>query len=252
MRKLLFSLTTSFNPLRWCLFVVTLALVSVVGVYEYIDLSASVAITFSSFETTFVILSDPTRLAYIFLPLYLFLVCGLPTHAPFGTLALLRYNSRGQWLGHKWAVLVIYTVVFFGGLFAMVFAIASQAFPYQTVWSTDFIYLQVSLGQEVANFIHPPLQTIGMALLGAGLLYLFAGAVAMVCGLVSNSEPLGLAVAMVIGLVTAGLCNYHFFPQRSLASQGQQALVFAGLTLVVVAVSFAMVGKLDLQSGKKG
>ncbi|WP_409969529.1 hypothetical protein RFF05_06355 [Bengtsoniella intestinalis] len=252
MRKFLFQLSTSFNPLRWCLFAVTIALVAVVEVYGYINLSASVAITFSSFETAFVILSDPMALAYIFLPLYLFLVCGLATHAPFGTLALLRYKSRRQWLCHKWGLLVVYTALFFGGLFAMVFTIASQAFPYQAVWSSDFILLQVSLGQEVANFIHSPLQTIGMSLLGAGLLYLFVGAVAMVCGLMRNSEPLALAVALVLGLVTAGVCNYLLFPQRSLVVQSQQALVFGLLYLLLMALSMAMVGKVDLQFAKKG
>lgn len=252
MRKFLYNLSATFNPLRWALFVMVISFVAVVGVYEYIDLSASVAITFSSVETVFILLTNPANLAYIFLPLYLFIVCGLPNRAQFGYLEVVRYRSRGHWLFHKWLVLAVYTLLFFVGLMVIFTLIATQAFPYQSVWSSDFILLQVSLGQGVSNFVHPPLYTIGMSLLGACLLYFFAGSVTMLCGLISHSEPLSLFLSMVVGLVLAGLCNYVWFYQRSVATQGMQALVFALLSLALIGISYPIVTKSDLQFSGKG
>lgn len=252
MKKFLYNLSSGFNPLRWALFVVVVSFVSVVGVYDYIDLSASVAITFSSFETVYVLLTDPASLSYIFLPLYLFIVCGLPNQAQFGYLEIVRYKSRGHWLLHRWLTLAVYTLFFFVALVAIFTLIATQAFPYQPMWSTDFILLQVSTGQAVSNFVHPPLYTIGMTLVGACLLYFFAGALTMVCALVSHSEPLSLAVSMVVGLTLGGLSYYVWFVQKNLETQGQQGLLFALLSLMLVAVSYPIVTKSDLQFSGKG
>lgn len=252
MRKLVFHLSCGFHPLRWCLFAVAVCLVSIVGVYDAIDLSASVAITYSSFETTFALLTDPANLAYIFLPLYLFLICGLPNQSQLGYFQFLRHRSRGQWLFYKWLTLVVYTLIFFAALFAMVFVIASQAFPYQTVWSSDFVHLQVAQGQAVANFLHPPLVTIGMSLVGTCLLYLFAGSLTMVCGLKTRSEPLSLALSLVTGLVLGSLCYYVWFVQKDLVTQGVQALLFGGLWMILVAVSRPIVLSMDIQFPKKG
>ena len=91
-----------------------------------------------------------------------------------------------------------------------------------------------------------------MSLLGACLLYFFAGSVTMLCGLISHSEPLSLFLSMVVGLVLAGLCNYVWFYQRSVATQGMQALVFALLSLVLIAISYPIVTKSDLQFSGKG
>ncbi len=94
MRKLCFHLSVGFAPLRWCLFAVVVPLVAVVGVCDAIDLSRAVAITFSSFETVFVLLSDATNVAYIFLPLYLFLVCGLANDSQLGYFQLVRQVQK--------------------------------------------------------------------------------------------------------------------------------------------------------------
>lgn len=252
MRKLAYHLASNFNWMRWALFVVTVSFTAVVGVYDYIDLATSVAITFSSFETAFVLLTAPASLAYIFMPVYLFIVCGLPNTHPLGAMEVLRHKSRWQWLGYKWLTLVAYTLAFFLALFAITFAIASQAFPYQDIWSTDFVNLQVSLGQAVANFTQPPLYTIGLSLLGTGLLYLFAGSVTMVCGLVSKSEPLCLACSMVVGLGVGAGSFYVWFVQKSMETQLCQGVLFATLTLVMVACSVPIVDRADFSFAKKG
>lgn len=252
MRKLLFHVSLGFAPLRWCLFAVVVPLVAVVGVCDAIDLSASVAITFSSFETVFVLLSDATNVAYIFLPLYLFVVCGLANQGQLGYFQLLRHKSRGQWLAYKWLTLVVYTVVFFVALLAIVSIIAYQAFPYQTAWSTDFINLQVSQGQAVSNFVHSPALSIGASLVSNGLLYLFAGSLAMVCGLKTRSEALSLLVSMAVGLGLAGLCTSVWFVQKNVTTQTLQGLLFAGLWLVLVGLSVPVAGTMDFQFGKKG
>lgn len=247
MKRFAFGFAAHLNPLRWALYVMAVCFVAVVGVYEYIDLSASVAITFSAFETVYVVLTSPANLAYIFLPVYLFIVCGLPNPTAFGGLEIVRYKSRGHWLWHKWLLLMAYTLVFFGVLFGLTMVIADQAFPYQTMWSTDFINLQVSLGQEVVNFVHPPLYTIGMSLVGACLLYYFAGCVTLVCALVTKSEPLSLLISMVVGLVLGGLSNYVWFVQKSVATQGLQAGVFALASLVLMGLSYPLVRRMDLE-----
>ncbi len=250
MRKFFLGFVAHINPVRWALFVMAVCFVAVVGVYDYIDLSTSVAITFSSFETVYVLLTNPANLAYIFLPLYLFIICGLTNASPFGVLEMVRYRSRYHWWGHKWLLLMVYTLVFFGMLFGLVAMIANQAFPYQTMWSTDFVNLQVSLGQAVANFVQPPLYTIGMSLMGACLLYYFAGCVTMVCGLMTQSEPLSLLISMVVGLTVGGLANYVWFVQKSVETQALQGAMFALASLVLMGVSYLVVAGRDF--AKKG
>lgn len=252
MRMYLFNLSRGFNWLRWALFVMVVSFVSVVGVYDYIDLSDSIAITFSVFETVFLLISDQASISYIFLPIYLFIVCGLSTQSSFGALEVMRYKSRSHWMTHRWLTLLSYTILFFTVLFALIYTIASKAFPFQQVWSTDFILFQVYLGQAVSNFVHPPWVTIGMSLVSSFFLYLFCGAIAMVCAIKTGSEAVSLVISLGVGIVVSLLTTLVLFAQNSLVAKSTQCLLFLVLVLVVALYSHRLMATLDFSSRKKG
>ena len=81
-----YNISESFNLVRWCLTIIAFAFACVVSVAKYIQISDMTAITFSSLEITYLILNDTVSLIYIYLPLYLFLICGIMFDDNFGSL----------------------------------------------------------------------------------------------------------------------------------------------------------------------
>ncbi|MDU7538059.1 MAG: hypothetical protein E7K67_13830, partial [Peptostreptococcaceae bacterium] len=97
-----YNISESFNLVRWCLTIIAFAFACVVSVAKYIQISDMTAITFSSLEITYLILNDTVSIIYIYLPLYLFLICGIMFDDNFGSLEVIKCQSRGKWLVGKW------------------------------------------------------------------------------------------------------------------------------------------------------
>lgn len=202
-RIITYNISESFNLVRWCLVVIAFAFVAIVSTAKYIQLSDATSITFSSLETTYLILNDTISVIYIYLPLYLFVVCGLMFDDNFGSLEVLKCGSRGKWLATKYVTLLFYTFMFFVFLFAMNFLISYQVFPYSDKWSSDFMNVQVLLGQEVRNFSYGPMVTIGLSLASVFFLYLFAGTVSIIFSVITNKEAYALLFSLVIGILVS-------------------------------------------------
>lgn len=200
-KMLRYNISESFNVVRWCLTLVAFSFVAVVSVAKYIQLSDMTAITFSSLETTYLILNDTMSVVYIYLPLYLFLMCGLMFDDNFGALEVIKCKSRGKWYLCKWLTLLFYTIVFFICLFGMNFLICNQVFPYSTSWSSDFLHVQVMLGQSAKNFFYGPIETVGMSLISVFFLYLVAGMMSMFFSMITNKEAYAFFISLVLGIL---------------------------------------------------
>lgn len=196
-----YNISESFNLVRWCLTIIAFAFVAVVSVAKYIQISDMTSITFSSLETTYLILNDTISIIYIYLPLYLFLVCGIMFDDNFGSLEVIKCQSRGKWLLSKWVTLLFYTIIFFVALFGLNFLISDQVFPFSTSWSSDFINVQIIMGQSAKNFIYTPVQTIGLSLISVFALYLTLGMLSMVFALLTNKEAYALFASLVVGIL---------------------------------------------------
>ncbi|PHV70804.1 hypothetical protein CS063_08530 [Sporanaerobium hydrogeniformans] len=195
-----YQLSQSFNAIRWCLTFAIFAFVAVVSVSKYISLSDAVAINFSAFEITYLILNDTVGITYIYLPTYLFLICGIMFDDNFGSLEVLRSGSRRNWFISKYITFIFYTLLFFLGLFWMNFLIAYQVFPYVNKWSSDFIKVRVMMGQQVRDFTSSPLQVIGTSLGATFLHYLCTGTVSLWVAMKTREEAYGLLFSLIAGL----------------------------------------------------
>lgn len=157
LRNFRYHIRESFPAVRFCLCIAVIAFAAVVSTYQYIDLAGMAAISFSCYETSYLILNDSINLIYIFLPLYVFLVCGIMFDNHFGAVEILKCGSRTKWMVNKYLTFVFYTCLFFGLLFGIVLSVCGNVFPAGAKWSRDFVSLRVMLGQSALDFAYSSL-----------------------------------------------------------------------------------------------
>lgn len=252
-RIISYNISESFNVVRWCIAVIAFAFVAVVSVAKYVELSNMAAITFSSLETTYLILNDPTNIAYIYLPLYLFLICGIMFDDNFGTLEVIKCRSRRNWIISKYTTLLFYTVMYFVVLFVMNFLISDQVFPYSQVWSSDFVNVQVLMGQSPKNFVFTPLVTIGLSLASMFSLYLCAGTCSVVFSLVTNREADALFLSLGIGIILSTLFVFvlDMTSQMSVQAFGFRNGILWAIIFVLCTVAYSLTNRRDFNMSRR-
>lgn len=241
-----FSLAEHIPAARWCLALAVIAFTAVVSVYKYIDLADMAA--FSSFEALFMIITDITNIVFIYLPLYLFTVCGIMFDSGFGGIEILRCGSRGKWLAGKLITYLVNTVLFFAAVFIINYAVCSRAFNFSEVWSSGFVGFRVMTGQPAADFVSPPLPTIIAASAAALLLYVLCGMINMLVSLVTDRESAALFVSLFAG-IALGLANMTVL-SNSAKSQLLRCAVLALASAAVYVFCIAAVRKKNF-GGKK-
>ena len=246
LRGLWFSLSEHIPAARWCLALAVTAFTAAVSVRKYIDLADTAA--FSSFEALFMMITDITNIVFIYLPLYLFTVCGIMFGNDFGGIDILRCGSRGRWLAGKAITYAVNTLVFFAAVFAINLAVCSRTFEFSDVWSSGFVGFRVMTGSPAADFAAPPLPTIMGAAFSALLLYLFCGMINMFFSLVTGRESAALFVSLFAG-IALGLLNM-MSGSNSCGSQLLRCLVLAVSAAAVYVFSAAAVRKKSLGGGK--
>lgn len=246
LRGLWFSLSEHIPAARWCLALAVTAFTAAVSVRKYIDLADTAA--FSSFEALFMMITDITNIVFIYLPLYLFTVCGIMFGNDFGGIDILRCGSRGRWLAGKAITYAVNTLLFFAAVFAINLAVCSRTFEFSDVWSSGFVGFRVMTGSPAADFASPPLPTIMGAAFSALLLYLFCGMINMFFSLVTGRESAALFVSLFAG-IALGLLNM-MSGSNSCGSQLLRCLVLAVSAAAVYVFSAAAVRKKSLGGGK--
>ncbi|MDE6710725.1 MAG: hypothetical protein K2J76_09590, partial [Oscillospiraceae bacterium] len=134
LRGVMFSLSEHIPAARWCLALTVIAFTAVVSVYKYIDIADMAA--FSSFEALFLIITDTVNIVFIYLPLYLFTVCGIMFDSGFGGIEILRCGSRPRWLAGKLITYLINKLTFFAAVFIINYIVCSRAFNFSSLWSS--------------------------------------------------------------------------------------------------------------------
>ena len=246
LRGLWFSLSEHIPAARWCLALAVTAFTAAVSVRKYIDLAETAA--FSSFEALFMMITDITNIVFIYLPLYLFTVCGIMFGNDFGGIDILRCGSRGRWLAGKAITYAVNTLLFFAAVFAINLAVCSRTFEFSDVWSSGFVGFRVMTGSPAADFASPPLPTIMGAAFSALLLYLFCGMINMFFSLMTGRESAALFVSLFAG-IALGLLNM-MSGSNSCGSQLLRCLVLAVSAAAVYVFSAAAVRKKSLGGGK--
>ncbi|MBQ8780750.1 MAG: hypothetical protein IJZ72_03660 [Oscillospiraceae bacterium] len=245
-RGILFSISEHIPAARWCLAMVVIAFTAAVSVRKYIDLADTAS--FSSFEVMFMTLTDVINIVFIYLPLYLFIVCGIMFDKGFGGLEILRCTGRREWLSGKLAAYIFNTVLFFGAVFIINFAVCSRVFPFSDVWSSHFVGFRIMMGQPSMDFAYPPVPTIAAACAAVLLLYIFCGAVNMLVSLITDRESTALFVSLFAG-IALGLANMVLVSSGVL-EQILRCIVLTVLTMIVYNISVHAVKKKDF-GGKK-
>lgn len=248
-----YNISESFNVVRWCLAILAFAFTCVVSVAKYIQLSDLTAITFSSLEITYLILNDTVSLTYIYLPLYLFLMCGMMFDDHFGVVEIIKSQSRGKWFMGKWVTLLFYTVLFFCVLFVINFIISTQVFPFSESWSSDFLKVQVTMGQSPQNFLYTPFQTIGLSLVSVFSLYLAVGMLSMLFSVLTHKEVYALFFSLMIGILTSILFieQLALTKQMSVSSFTWRNGILLGSMIVTFIATLWMVYQRDFNTERK-
>ncbi len=246
LRGLRFSLSEHIPAARWCLALAVIAFVAVVSVHKYIDMAGMV--TFSAMEVLFLILTDPMNIVFIYLPLYLFVVCGIMFDSGFGGIEILRCGSRTNWLAGKLVTYLMNSTIFFGTVFVINLIICSRAFNFSNVWSGDFVGFRVMSGQPATDFTTAPIPTIIAASAAVLLFYVLCGTVNMLVSLATDRESAALFVSLFAG-IALGLGNMLVL-SNSVGSQLLRCLVLAAASAAMYVFCVAAVRKKDF-GGKK-
>lgn len=246
LRGAMFSLSEHIPAARWCLALAVIAFTAVVSVHKYIDLADMAA--FSSFETLFMIITDITNIVFIYLPLYLFTVCGIMFDSGFGGIEILRCGSRPAWLAGKLITYIVNTVLFFAAMFIINFAVCSRAFNFSDVWSSGFIGFRVMLGQPSSDFTAPPVPTIAAASAAVLLFYILCGMINMLVSLLTDKEATALFVSLFEG-IALGLANMTVISNNA-SSHILRCVILAASSAAVYVFCIAAVSKKDF-GGKK-
>lgn len=242
LRGLRFSLTEHIPAARWCLALAVIAFTAAVSVRKYIDLAETAA--FSSFEAMFLIITDITNIVFIYLPLYLFTVCGIMFGGDFGGIDILRCGSRSRWLAGKAVTYAVNTLMFFAAVLIINIIVCSRTFEFSDVWSRGFVGFRAMNGSPAADFVSPPLPTIIGAASSALLLYLFCGMINMFFSLLTGRESAALFVSLFAG-IALGLLNMTA-GSNGLGSQLLRCLVLAVSAAAVYVFALAAAAKKDL------
>lgn len=248
LRGLRFSLTEHIPAARWCLALAVIAFTATVSVRKYIDLAETAA--FSSFEAMFLIITDITNIVFIYLPLYLFTVCGIMFGGDFGGIDILRCGSRGRWLAGKAVTYAVNTALFFAAILTVNLIVCSRTFEFSSVWSSGFVGFRTMTGSPAADFSAPPLPTITGAAVSALLLYLFCGLINMFFSLLTDRESTALFVSLFAG-IALGLLNMTE-GSNGLGSQLLRCLALAASSGAAYVFALAAVSKKDLGRVKTG
>ena len=246
LRGLRFSISEHIPAARWCLALAVIAFTAVVSVYKYVDMAGTAA--FSAMEVLFLILTDPMNIVFIYLPLYLFIVCGIMFGSGFGGIEILRCGSRTNWLAGKLVTYLVNSLIFFGAVFAVNLIVCSKAFVFSSAWSGDFVGFRVMSGQPAADFTAAPVPTIIAASAAVLLFYVLCGTVNMLVSLATDRESAALFASLFVG-IALGLGNMLVL-SNSAASQLLRCLVLAASSAAVYVFCIAAVRKKDF-GGKK-
>ncbi len=239
LRGLRCSLSEHIPAARWCLALSVVAFAAAVSVHKYIDLADTAV--FSSFEALYMIMTDITNIVFIYLPLYLFVVCGIMFDSGFGGIGVLRCGSRGKWLAGKFITYAVNTVLFFAAVFIINLAVCSRTFEFSGVWSSGFVGFRTMTGSPAADFADPPLPTIAMASAAAFVFYLFCGTVNMLFSLMTGKESAALFVSLLAG-IALGLANMTV-SSNGLGNQIVRCVTLAAAAAAVYVFSVAAVRK---------
>lgn len=252
-RIISYNISESFNLVRWCLVVIAFSFVAVVSVAKYVELSDLTALTYSSLETTYLVLNDTTSIIYIYLPLYLFLICGVMFDDNFGSLEVIKCGSRRNWVLGKFATLLFYTMLYFIVLVGINYLISDQVFPFSRVWSQDFVKVQVMMGQDPRNFVYPPLVTMGLSIISVGCMYLCVGSISVCFSLVTHKEAYALLFSLVCGIVISMLFVFglELTTQVSVLGFAVRNGVLIGITVLMVIGSIIFANRKDFSIEKK-
>lgn len=242
LRGVKFSLTEHIPAARWCLAMAVISFTAAVSLYKYIDLADTAA--FSSLEALFLIITDVTNIVFIYLPLYLFTVCGIMFDSGFGGIEILRCGSRPKWLLGKLIAYIVNTVIFFAAILAINYTVCSRAFNFSSVWSSGFVSVRVMLGHSALDFSAPPVPTIIGAAVSVLLLYLLCGTVNMLVSLLTGRESAALFFSLFAG-IAMGLLNMTV-TSNSGASQALRCIVLLACTAAVYVFCIAAANKKDL------
>ena len=237
-----FELSEHIPAARWCLAMAVIAFTAVVSVYKYIDLADSAA--FSSFEALFLIITDTTNVIFIYLPLYLFVVCGIMFDSGFGGIEILRFGSRPAWLAGKLITYIVNTVIFFAAVFIIDLVVCSRAFYYSDTWSSGFVSVRVMLGYSALDFSAPPIPTVIMASVSVLLLYMLCGTVNMLVSLITGRESAALFFSLFAG-IGLGLLNMTV-TSNGVGSQILRCIVLLAASAAVYVFCISSANKKDL------
>ncbi|MBQ7980598.1 MAG: hypothetical protein IJ305_03215 [Oscillospiraceae bacterium] len=246
LRGLRFSLSEHIPAARWCLAFAVIAFTAVVSVHKYVDMAGMV--TFSTMEVLFLILTDVMNIVFIYLPLYLFVVCGIMFDSGFGGIEILRCGSRTNWLAAKLVTYLVNSLIFFGAIFAINLIVCSRAFNFSNVWSGDFVGFRVMSGQPTTDFTTAPVPTIIAASAAILMFYVLCGTVNMLVSLATDRESAALFVSLFVG-IALGLGNMLVMT-NSAESQLLRCLVLAASSAAMYVFCVAAVRKKDF-GGKK-
>lgn len=246
LRGLRFSISEHIPAARWCLALAVISFTAVVSVHKYVDMAGMA--TFSAMEVLFLILTDPMNIVFIYLPLYLFAVCGIMFDSGFGGIEILRCGSRTNWLAGKLITYILNSCVFFGAVFVINLIISSRAFNFSNVWSGDFVGYRVMSGQPASDFANSPVPTIIAASAAVLLFYILCGTVNMLVSLASDRESAALFVSLLVG-ITLGLGNMLVL-SNSIGSQLLRCLVLIAASASMYVFCIAAVHKKNF-GGKK-
>ncbi len=241
-----FSLSEHIPAARWCLALAVIAFTAVVSVHKYIDMADTAA--FSCLEVMFLILTDVTNIVFIYLPLYLFIVCGIMFDNGFGGIEILRCGSRTNWLAGKLVTYIVNTVIFFAALFAINLAVCLRAFEFSNKWSGGFVGFRVMSGQQSSDFAVSPVPTIIAAAFAVLMFYVLCGIINMLVSLATNRESTALFVSLFAG-ISLGVANLTVI-RNDMGSQLLRSAVLVAASAAMYVFCIAAVLKKDF-GGKK-
>lgn len=190
----------SFSAPRWCLAAAALSFAATVTLYRYVDAAWLLNVQLSAQEVAMMIFRSPVNAGFIGLPLYLFLVCGIPGDLGSGRQALLLCGSRARVYTLLKTRLALATGAFVLLMAAVAGAVALGVFPPSAHWSADYLAWRVMQGQSALAFTLPPALALALQLLCRSAAFWLAGCVCLLCGLIWRQEALALALALVCGL----------------------------------------------------
>ena len=192
-----------FSLPRWLLAAAAAAFSATVSLFRYVDSAWLLDVHLSAEEVCILVLRSPVNAAFIYLPLYLFLACGIAGDLGSSPQALLLCGSRRRYLALLVTRLALVTAAFLALVTAITGAIALQIFPHSSLWSRDFLAWQALEGQSPLAFTLGPLPALGLQLLCRGAAYWLAGCLCLLCGVLWKSELLSLALGLLCGLPAA-------------------------------------------------